>query len=166
MKKRRKKKKKEKEEEKRKSRKRIIIIIKTNHLIPARRADLIIINKKENLPNCGLCCSGWPQSKIESKRKEGYVPGPCSGMKNKQTVEHESNDYTNCNWFSWYCQQRMNKGTGGLGNKRTSRDHPNYCIIEISQNTKESPEDLSRLAVTQTSVKDHHLKLMWKILSE
>ena len=23
------------------------------------------------------------------------------------------------------------KGTGGLGNKKTSGDHPNYCIIKI-----------------------------------
>ena len=26
--------------------------------------------KKEDLPNCGLCCPGWPQSKTERKRKE------------------------------------------------------------------------------------------------
>ena len=25
---------------------------------------------KENLPNCGLCCLRWPQSKSERKRKE------------------------------------------------------------------------------------------------
>ena len=33
--------------------------IQTDHLISARRPDLLIINKKkENLPNCGLCCPG------------------------------------------------------------------------------------------------------------
>ena len=33
--------------------------IQTDHLIPARRPDLIIINKiKENLQNCRLCCPG------------------------------------------------------------------------------------------------------------
>ena len=34
--------------------------IQTDHLISARRLDLIIINKKrkENLQNCGLCCPG------------------------------------------------------------------------------------------------------------
>ena len=26
--------------------------------------------QKENLPNCGLCCSGWTQSKIKRKWKE------------------------------------------------------------------------------------------------
>ena len=27
------------------------------------------------------------------------------------------------------------------------RDHPNYCIVRIGQNSEESPEDLRRLAV-------------------
>ena len=35
--------------------------IQTNQQIPARRPDLLIINKKkENLPNCGLCFPDWP----------------------------------------------------------------------------------------------------------
>ena len=45
-------------------------------------------------------------------------------------------------------------------NKITSGDHPNYCIIEISQNTEMSPRELRRLTVTQTPVKDHQLTLM------
>ena len=51
--------------------------------------------------------------------------------------------------------RRINKGTGGHGNKRAGTDLPNYCIIEIGQNTEKSPGDLWRLAVTQTPVKDH-----------
>ena len=43
--------------------------------------------------------------------------------------------------------------------KSMSGDHPNYCIIEIGQNTGKSPGDLRRVAVTQTSVKDHQLTL-------
>ena len=54
----------------------------------------------------------------------------------------------------------------GLGNKRTSRDHPNYCIIEIGQNTEESPGDLRRFAVTQTPEKDHQLTLIGKTLED
>ena len=38
--------------------------------------------------------------------------------------------------------------------------NPNYSIIENGQNTEKSPGDLSRLAVTQTPVKDHQLTLM------
>ena len=47
-------------------------------------------------------------------------------------------------------------------NKRMSGNHPNYSIIEISQNTKKSPGDLRRLAVTQTPVRNHQLVLVWK----
>ena len=36
----------------------------------------------------------------------------------------------------------------GLGGWRTSRDHPNDSIVENCQNTKKSPGDLRRLAVT------------------
>ena len=46
--------------------------IQTDHLISARRPDLIIINKKkkkkknrENLQNCRLCCPGGPQNKTK-----------------------------------------------------------------------------------------------------
>ena len=53
--------------------------------------------------------------------------------------------------------------TGGLGNKWTNRDHPNYNIIKIDQNTEKSPEDLGRLAVTQTAVRNHRLTLPWKL---
>ena len=46
--------------------------IQTDHQIPARRPDLIIINKrKENLQNCRLCCPGEPQNKSEGMWKEG-----------------------------------------------------------------------------------------------
>ena len=45
------------------------------------------------------------------------------------------------------------KGTGGIGNKRTNGDHPNYSIVQIGQNTEKSPGDLKTLAVTQTSEK-------------
>ena len=48
----------------------------------------------------------------------------------------------------------------------TNGDHPNYNIIENSQNTEKSPRDLRRLAVTQAPVKDHQLKLMGKTLNE
>ena len=60
----------------------------------------------------------------------------------------------------------MVKGTGGLGNKRLSGDHPNYNINRIGQNTEKSPGDLRRLAITQTPVKGHQLTLMRKTLME
>ena len=38
--------------------------------------------------------------------------------------------------------------------------------IENGQNTEKIPGDLKRLALTETPVKDHQLKLMWKTLNE
>ena len=94
----------------------------------------------------------------ESEKKDKYLD---LTRKQKKTEEHKSDVYTNYNWCSWYSHQRTNKGTKGLGNKRMSRDHLNYCIIEISQNTGKSPENLKCLVI-QTPVKDHTLKLIWK----
>ena len=46
--------------------------IKTDHLIPTRRPDLIIINKKkENFQICRLFCPRKPQNKFEGMWKEG-----------------------------------------------------------------------------------------------
>ena len=81
----------------------------------------------------------------------------------KTTVEHESDNYANRDWYFWYTYQRIMKGAGGLGNKSTKGDHPTNYIIKNGQNTQKSPWDLIRLVVTQAQVKDHHLTLMWKL---
>ena len=75
----------------------------------------------------------------------------------KNTVKYESNDDTNCNWCFWYSLQRIDASTGEYGNKSRNRDHPNYSIVEIGQNTEKSPRDLKRLVVTHTPVKNHRL---------
>ena len=71
----------------------------------------------------------------------------------EKQMKHEDDNYTNRDWCFWNSHQRIMKGTGKLGNKSTSGDHPNYYIIEIGQKTEKSPGDLRRLAVTP--VKDH-----------
>ena len=75
-------------------------------------------------------------------------------LENWKTMENENDDDINCDWCTWYSHQRIDIGTGGCGSKKTSGDHPNYSIVEISQNTKKNPGDLSRLAVTQTPVEN------------
>ena len=65
--------------------------------------------------------------------------------------------------------QNIGTGTGGLGKAMTRGDHPNYSIIKIGQNTQESPEDLSRLAVTNTNSsekRNHRPSLVWKTQKE
>ena len=44
--------------------------------------------------------------------------------------------------------QRFGKGPGIVGNRWTSGEHSNYCILEID--TEKNLGDLRRLAVTQT----------------
>ena len=76
-------------------------------------------------------------------------------------MEHESDGDTNCNWCTRYNHQKIDTGTGGFRNKKTSGDHSHY-IIEIGQNTEKSSGDLRRVAVTQTPVRNYQLTLVWK----
>ena len=82
----------------------------------------------------------------ECEKKDKYL----KLARELKKLGHVSNNYTNRDWCSWYSHQRIIKGTRGLGNKRTSGDHPNYYIIKNSQNT-----DFRRFTVTQTPVKYH-----------
>ena len=79
----------------------------------------------------------------------------------EKTMEHERNSVANCNWCTWNNPQKTSKETEQLESKRTSGDHPSN-IIKIGQNTEKSPEDLRRLAVTQTPVRNHLLTLVRK----
>ena len=74
-------------------------------------------------------------------------------------LKHEVDDNNNCKWCARNNTKRIGKGTGGLGNKRTSGNHPAYSIIKIGQNTKKSSGDLRRLAITQTQVENHQQTL-------
>ena len=80
-------------------------------------------------------------------------------------MKYQSDDYTNLIGALDTVTKGLVKGPGDL-EITMSWDHPNYCIIEINQNTEKSSGDLRRLAVSQTSVKYHQLKLMWKTLKE
>ena len=46
------------------------------------------------------------------------------------------------------------------------RNHPNYSLVMISQNTEKSPVDLRRLTVISTPVKYHQLMLVLKTLKK
>ena len=70
-------------------------------------------------------------------------------------MEYEGDGDTNSDLSTRYIHQMIGIVTGGLGSKRTCRNHSNYCIIEIGQNTEKRPSDLRRRTVTQTPVKNH-----------
>ena len=65
-----------------------------------------------------------------------------------------------CNWRLWNGSKRLDKGSGTVGNRDTNGDNPKYSIVEISHRTEKIPENLKRLAVSQTPVKDYPLTLV------
>ena len=65
-------------------------------------------------------------------------------------MDHNGNGDTN----SKNNPQMIGKGSGKLGNQRTSGDNPNYSIIKIGQNAEKNPGNLRGLAVTNSSVKN------------
>ena len=68
--------------------------IQTDHIIPARRPDLIIINKKKKR-TCKIvdfAVPGDDRIKLEEcEKRDKYLT----------LVEHVGDNYTNCNWCVW-----------------------------------------------------------------
>ena len=62
-------------------------------------------------------------------------------------MEHEGDADTNWNWYARYGHQSIGTGTGGLGNKRTGGDNPNYSVIKNDQNIEKIPGDLKMLHI-------------------
>ena len=60
-------------------------------------------------------------------------------LKIEKPAEHVCDSDINC---TRYNHQRIGKRTRGLGNKWRSENHTKYSIVEIGQNTEESPEDV------------------------
>ena len=80
-------------------------------------------------------------------------------------MEYEDDGNINCIWCIRNDLQSLEKGAGRIWNQ-IRRNYPNYQIIDIDQNTEKSSENLRRLLVTQTPVKDHQYKLVWKTRKE
>ena len=78
-------------------------------------------------------------------------------------MEHESDDDTSYNWCARYNHQRIGTGTDGLGNKRTSGNHPS-SIVEIGRNTEKRYKDLRKLTVSQNPVRSYLPTLVRKTL--
>ena len=83
-----------------------------------------------------------PGVKLKESEKENQYLNLARELKN---VKHESDVCTNCNYCFSYGHEKIDSRTGGLGNKRTNDDHPNYSIIKIGQNTEKSSGDLRTL---------------------
>ena len=97
--------------------------IQTDHLISARRPDLVTINKRKRTCRIGnFVVPAEHRVKLkESKKKEKY-----------QDFDWELKNCdgdTGSNWCFWHSYQRIGTRTGGLGYKKTSGDHPNNSIF-------------------------------------
>ena len=79
--------------------------IQTDHLISARRPDLIIINQKKKKKEKKICkidefaLSADHRIKLkESEKRDKYLD---LIRELKKTMEHEGDKYTNCDWCFW-----------------------------------------------------------------
>ena len=75
--------------------------IQTDHLISARRPDLIVINNKKKI--CKIVDFAVPANhriKLkECEKRDKYLD---LARELKKTVEHEGDNYTNCDWCLWH----------------------------------------------------------------
>ena len=87
--------------------------IHTDHLISARRSDLIIINKKKKKKKkkerkrkkrtCKIVnYAVLADHRIKLKECENKDKHHDLARELKKTMEHEVDNYTNCNWCFWY----------------------------------------------------------------
>ena len=100
--------------------------INTDNLISARRPDQIITNKRKResakvstLRSRMTTEYNWKN--VKRKISTSNLPG----NRKKKNMEHEGDNYTNCNWYFWNSNYRIIKETEGLGSWRTSGDHSN-----------------------------------------
>ena len=95
--------------------------------------------KKGTFRIVDLAVSAEHRVKLNECEKRDKYADLAKELKKKTTLEHESDNYTNCNWYYWYSNRRIGMETGGLGNNGSGGDHSNYCIVEIGLNITQTP---------------------------
>ena len=135
--------------------------IQTDYLIPARRPDLIIINKKKRI--CKTVDFAAPADHRinlkECEKKDKYLD---LAKELKKLWNMKVTNVPIVIGAFDIITKGLLKGLEDLEVGGTGRDYPNDSIAENGQNPEMSPGDLKRLAVTQTPVKNHPLAPMWK----
>ena len=48
-------------------------------------------------------------------------------------MEHEGDGVTSCNWCTWNDSLKLSKRAGGVGNRRTSRDHSFTALLRSAR---------------------------------
>ena len=104
---------------------------------------------------------------INQKQKKDNSPNSGLSRKRKQKIDKYLELARELN-MQWKMKLSMipialyalGERFGRFGDCRSSRNYPNPSIVKISQSSKKSPEDLRRLAVTQSRKKDYQLTLV------
>ena len=115
----------------------------TDHLISARRPDVIIINKEKRIWNHRI-----KLKECEKKNKYLDLVKELKKLRNMRVIIVS----IVIDAFGTTTKGLL-KGPGGLGSWQTSADHPNDSLFENGLNTEKSPGDLGYLL---------SLKLQWK----
>ena len=118
----------------------------------ARQPDQVIINKTKKR-TCRIVVPDNYRVKLNDGQKKDKYLDLARELKKKTTNMKVTVTPIIIGALSTVTK-RIGTGTGGIGNKRTSGDHPNDRIIKIGQNTEESPGDLWKLSVIQTLMKN------------
>ena len=111
--------------------------IQRGHLIPIKRPDLIIINKKrqkEKRTSQIVDFAVQEDHKVKKKtkkKKEKQVIRPCQRTKN--VIEHESDGDTNYDWCTRNDLHSLGKATERAENRKTCRDYPNNNVTKIAR---------------------------------
>ena len=88
----------------------------------------MLINKKKNLSFTEFCHSSGSQGKMKKAEKvRKYLD---LAQEQKNAVEHECDDDTNCSWFTRNSSQWLGKNTGGIIDQRKDRDYTKHSIAD------------------------------------
>ena len=133
--------------------------IQTDHLIPARRPDLVIIKKKRICKIVDFAVPADHRINLkESKKKDKYL---YLARELKKLWNMKVTIVPIVIGVLGTITEGLLKGLEDLEVWRTGRDYPNDSIAKNGQNPETSPGDLRRLAVTYRTL--HSYNLIWAV---
>ena len=125
-------------------------VIQTDHLISARRPDLMIIKKKKR--TCHLVIFAVSADlKIKRKTNENIDKYLDLARELKKAAKHEGDGDTNCCWNTWNGSQKPGKRTEKIRDQSKNRDHPDHSTVKIKQDTWKVEKTLCQLNFSEKS---------------
>ena len=126
--------------------------------IPVRSLDISLNNKKKN-GIWWILMFQRNSNENKRKRKDTEILGPFQRAKNAN--EQYNDGDTNCSWGYWDGLRGIRKETE---RSRGYRYREDCSTITTNKNTKKSPGNLRKLAVSQNHVNNYELKRLWTLV--